>query len=91
MHRLATSIVRRYPQPWRERYEDEVLELVAAAPVRLHDLGELARGLIVERARALIEDADHPKRTARILSSILPAFVITFMVVAWMIGAGLRQ
>ena len=89
--RLATSIVSRYPQPWRERYEGEVLELVAAAPVRLHDLGELARALIVERARALIEDTDHPGRTAAILVWMQPAAVILFMASAWAIGAGLRN
>jgi hypothetical protein len=88
--RLAASLVGLYPLAWRERYEDEVLALIDDSPVRLHDLGELVRGLIVERARALIEDADHPSRTSAILVWMQPAFVIAFMVFAWSIGVGLR-
>jgi hypothetical protein len=79
MKRLASFIVRRYPVPWRERYEDEVLALIEDSSLRLHDVGELARGLIVERARALIEDSDRPSRTAAILRSLKPMFVLTFV------------
>ena len=70
MSRLAASIVRRYPAPWRERYEEEVLALMEDSPVRLGDLGELVRGLLVERAKALIEPGDSPRLSAFIFWSI---------------------
>jgi hypothetical protein len=91
MQRLARSIVRRYPVPWRERYEEEVLALIDDSPVRLHDLGELVRGLFVERARALIEDSERPSRTAAILRSLKPMFIITFVGSAAGVGFILRQ
>jgi hypothetical protein len=87
LRRWARAIVLRYPAAWRERYEDEVLALIEDSPLRVRDLGELVRGLIVERVRALIEDADHPARTAKILGLIQPMFVIVFMAMAG--GAGL--
>lgn len=90
VRRLARAIVLRYPPPWRERYEDEVLALIEDSSVRARDLGELIRGLFVERAKALIEDADHPSRTAWLLGSIQPVFVIVFMTIAWAVGIGLR-
>lgn len=90
MRRLAASIVERYPLPWRERYANELLALIEDSPPRVRDLGELVRGLLVERARALIEDADHPARTATILSSMQPVFVIAFMAVASLTGWVLR-
>jgi len=70
MSRLAASILRRYPAPWRERYEDEVLALMEDSPVRLSDLGELIRGLLVERAKALIEPGDSPRLSAFVFWSI---------------------
>lgn len=90
LRRLARALVLKYPQPWRDRYGDEVLELLDDSPVRFSDLGELVRGLIVERARALIEDADHPHRTAAILGWTLPMCVVLFMLFAWGAGAALR-
>lgn len=90
LRRLARALVLKYPAPWRERYETEVLSLIGDYPVRSRDLGELVRGLIVERARALIEDADHPQRTAAILGWTLPLFVILFMLSAWGTGFYLR-
>lgn len=91
LRRLARAIVLRYPQPWRERYEDEVLALIDESPARTRDLGELIRGLFVERAMALIEDADHPPRTANLLGALQPLFVIVFMATAWGVGVGLRE
>jgi len=64
LRRLARAIVLRYPRPWRERYEDEVLVLIEDSPVRFGDLGELVRGLILERAKALIEPGDSPRVSA---------------------------
>ena len=72
LRRLARAIVLRYPQPWRARYEDEILVLIEDSPVRFGDLGELFRGLIVERAKALIEPGDSPR---------LSAFVFRFIAV----------
>jgi len=62
--RWACSIVRRYPQAWRERYEDEVLALVEGGTVTLRDVADLARGCVIERAKALIEPGDHPMRAS---------------------------
>lgn len=62
--RWASVIVRRYPHAWRERYEDEVLALVEGGAVTLRDLADLARGCVIERARALIEPGDHPMRAS---------------------------
>lgn len=70
LRRLARAIVLRYPQPWRARYEDEVLALIDDSPVRFGDLGELVRGLIVERAKALIEPGDSPRLSAFVFRSI---------------------
>lgn len=89
-HRLANRIVQLYPQPWRERYGDEVQSLIEDSPVRFSDLGELARGLVVERARALIEADDRPRRTAAILGALQPTFVIAIICVAWAIGLSMR-
>jgi hypothetical protein len=90
LRRLARAIVYRYPPPWRERYADEVLALIEDSPVRFGDLGELVRGLIVERARALIEDADHPRRTGAILGWMQPLFALGCVATGWGIGAILR-
>ncbi|HUR20235.1 MAG TPA: hypothetical protein VMZ90_05455 [Vicinamibacterales bacterium] len=70
MRRLAAFILGKYPTPWRERYEDEVLALMEDLPVRLGDLGELARGLIVERVKATIEPGDSPRLSAFVFWSI---------------------
>jgi hypothetical protein len=91
MTRLAAEIVRHYPAPWRERYEGEVLSLIEESPVRFADFGELVRGLIVERAKALIEDADHPRRTVAILSCMQTVFALGFVSTAWGVGALLRS
>jgi len=71
-------LIRRYPEPWRDRYEDEMLALLDEAPARVSDLGDLAAGLIVERARALFEPGDRPQLTF---------FVVTFGRIA--LGLGL--
>jgi hypothetical protein len=40
---IALAIVRRYPKPWRDRYEAEVSALIEDSDVRVCDLGELVR------------------------------------------------
>jgi hypothetical protein len=59
LRHLARVIVGRYPAAWRERYEDEVLDLLESAPVRAFDVGELFRNMLVEQVRAAI-DLDQP-------------------------------
>lgn len=59
LRRLARAIVDRYPQVWRERYADEVSDLIESGPVRLYDVGELFHGMLVERVRAAI-DVERP-------------------------------
>jgi len=73
MSRLAAFILSRYPSPWRDRYEAEVLALIEDSPARLGDLVELGRGLIVERAKALIEPGDSPRLSAFVFWSIAAA------------------
>ncbi len=63
MTRLAQALVGKYPSAWRERYEAEVQELLVDSPVRISDVFELCRGLIVERMKSLIEPAEHPTMT----------------------------
>jgi len=59
MRKLARVIVSRYPAAWRERYEDEVMELIDAGPVRLGDVCGLLRHCITERVLALYEPGRH--------------------------------
>jgi hypothetical protein len=89
LRRLAVALVRNYPRPWREKYAGEVVELLEASPVRVRDVGELARGLALERARELIESDERPGRTAAILTWMNPLFALTFMAMAWGLGRGL--
>jgi hypothetical protein len=60
---FGRRLVRSYPQPWRERYEGEVLALLDETNVRWRDVADLARGLLVERARSVFEPGDHPYAT----------------------------
>ena len=88
--RLARAIVQRYPLAWRERYADEVLELVGAASVRLSDLGDLIHGLIVERWRELVT-ADHaPRRTQALLGLLGPIVVLTVVLASAGLGRMLQ-
>ena len=67
---LAQRMVRGYPQPWRERYEGEVLTLLEDSPARMSDVLDLARGLLVERVRALFEPGDRPVLLATLVSLV---------------------
>jgi hypothetical protein len=71
--RLARAIVRLHPPAWRERYEDEVCALLAQATVRWRDVIDLARGLVVERARSVIEPGDRPALAAAVYWLLLVA------------------
>ncbi len=61
MKALARWVVSKYPQAWRERYEGEVLDLIASGPVSVAEAGELFRSMLVERVRAGI-DVNQPQR-----------------------------
>lgn len=94
MTAIASAIVRRYPQPWRERYEGEVLALLEDCRPGVRDVCELARGLVVERVKSWMEPGEHPKRTDLLiqpaigLARIVPAVVLTWGAV--LIGEALR-
>jgi len=60
---LARAIVHRYPAAWRERYADEVTDLIDSAPVRAFDVGELFRNMLVEQVRAVV-DTERPSEAA---------------------------
>lgn len=60
---IARWLVSRYPAAWRQRYEEEMLALLEESSLRVRDLFDLARGLIVERARASFEPGDRPRLT----------------------------
>lgn len=89
MTHLARSIVRRYPTAWRERYEEEILALVDDSSVRLTDVVELLRGLLVERAKAFIEPGDHPTLTDWGFRSVLWFVGIAPALILVLGGAGL--
>jgi hypothetical protein len=72
---LGRWLVRRYPQPWRARYELEVMALLEDSSVRWRDVVDLARGLVVERARALVEPGEHPDATFWLLGFVNLAIV----------------
>lgn len=67
LSRLARAIVRRYPKAWRQRYEIEIAGFIEDAPAGWRDVLDLARGCVVERARAFIEPEAHPTRAWMLL------------------------
>jgi hypothetical protein len=81
VHRLGRWLVNRYPRPWRERYGEELLALLDDSGLRWGDILDLARALVVERARALIEPADHPTLAAAIIgvATYLQALVLAIL------------
>ena len=70
LHRAARRVVSGYPKPWRERYEDELLALLDDSPARLRDVIDLARGLVVERARSMFEPGDRPVLLATLVAVV---------------------
>jgi hypothetical protein len=92
---IARAVVLKYPEPWLDRYGDEVLELVDDSPVRISDLAELSRGLIVERMKALLEPGDAPRvafvvlGTAALLVRIAPSGLLLAGAAA--LGQGARR
>ena len=67
LSRLARAIVRRYPKAWRQRYEIEIAGFIEDAPAGWRDVLDLARGCVVERARAFVEPEAHPTRAWMLL------------------------
>jgi hypothetical protein len=84
--RLGRWLVSWYPSPWRARYEDEVAVLLEDSRVRWRDVADLARGLVVERARALIEPADSPLRTRFLMLGATSLALLTLTFTAWGLG-----
>lgn len=81
LRRLASAIVTRYPQAWRDRYQDEVLDLIETGPLRPSDLGELFHGLLVERVRAAIDVERPAAAMARVTAYKTIAVVATLLII----------
>ena len=88
---LADAILYRYPQAWRERYDEEVRTLLRDVPAGWRDVCELFRGLLTERARELVGSDDRPKRTAFVLAALRPIFAAAFVALVLGVGTGLRE
>lgn len=89
LRRLARAIVDRYPQVWRDRYADEVIDLIESGPVRLYDVGELFHGMLVERVRAAI-DVERPSVAMAKLNAYKTMSVIATLVTIQACGWTLR-
>ena len=79
LQRAARRVVSGYPQPWRDRYESELLALLEDSPARVHDVVDLARGQVVERVRSLFEPGERPTllATAVFVAGLARALAIT--------------
>jgi hypothetical protein len=84
---VAYWLVRRYPQPWRDRYEDEVLALIGESHLRWRDAADLARGFTAERARSIFEPGDRPVVT--MLGFFLGLFALGVAMSCGAIAAGM--
>lgn len=89
LRRLARAIVDRYPPVWRDRYGDEVIDLIESGPVRLYDVGELFHGMLVERVRAAI-DVERPSVAMAKLNAYKTMAVIATLVTIQACGWTLR-
>jgi len=87
MNAIARFIVRWYPAAWRERYEDEVLELLGSGRVRLADVCGLLRHCITERVLALYEPGRHISAYRFISGLTLLAYVSVLTVGTILVGA----
>jgi hypothetical protein len=87
---LSRWLVRRYPPPWRERYEDEMLALLDESAPRWRDITDLVRGLAVERARATFEPGDRPWLTYALVAAAQQALGVGFVFIASVVGWGAR-
>jgi hypothetical protein len=88
LRHLARAIVSRYPAAWRERYADEVLDLLDSAPVRVFDVGELFRNMLVEQVRAAV-DLDRPLEAAARVMRYKVLAVSGFIALIQLAGWGL--
>jgi hypothetical protein len=87
MNAIARFIVRCYPAAWRERYEDEVLELLGAGRVRLADVCGLLRHCITERVLALYEPGRHISAYRFISGMALLAYIAVMFLAVIVVGA----
>jgi len=87
MNAIARFIVRCYPTAWRERYEDEVLELLGAGRVRLADVCGLLRHCITERVLALYEPGRHISAYRFISGMALLAYIAVLFLAIMVAGS----
>lgn len=87
MKALARAIVRLYPVAWRRRYEDEVLSIIDAGPVRLSDVCGLLRNGITERVLSLYEPSRHITAYRFITGLALAAYVTVLFLAVLVAGA----
>jgi len=87
MNAIARFIVRWYPAAWRERYADEVMELVGAGPVRLGDVCGLLRHCITERVLALYEPGRHISAYRFISGMALLAYIAVMFIAVIFVGS----
>ncbi|MBM3751339.1 MAG: hypothetical protein FJW21_09190 [Acidimicrobiia bacterium] len=86
MTSLARSIVRLYPRAWRRRYEDEVLSIIDAGPVRIGDVCGLLRNGITERVLSLYEPSRHITAYRFITGMTLLAYITVLFLVVLVAG-----
>ncbi len=96
---LARRLVRLYPRPWRARYADELLDVLAARPPTWADLTDLTRNLLYthlhpDLALTLTGDETFTERLALLMRAlrsseiaVFGAFVVS--VIAWLQFGGL--
>lgn len=75
MKAFARLIVRCHPKPWRARYEEEMLALLAANPVRVRDLFDLFKSGVTERVLSWYEPSWHIARFRLITCLVIIACV----------------
>ena len=89
LQRAARRVVSGYPQPWRERYEGELLALLEDSPARLRDVFDLARGQVIDRVRSMFEPGDRPTLATALVvlggSARAGAIVAVPLVAGWIV------
>ncbi len=74
MRRLARALVVLYPEPWRERYGDEMRALIEDDPPRLRGLGSIVLGAANAHLRPLAVWRTTTPATSRMRASISGMF-----------------
>ena len=83
-----TTLLRLYPRPWRERYGDELLALLADRPTTFIDRLDLIRGAVDARLHPeLVEPAAHPRGT--LMDSRLPGIAAIAAGTLWLVDVAI--